>query len=143
MRHLSCGLLVLLLAACGGGPNEQQKEEAVQASARVAERNLVKIRDAVLEYHRKNGTAPERMDDLAAFGVSAENLEPSENYADLGYMLYKIAFNKDGTMTSGWFQATPMEGRNALRVRLNGVTGKFDYAKSDEPYAEAPADNGG
>lgn len=144
MRLITPLLLLLLLAACGGKePTPEEKEAAIKAAAKVAERNLVKIRDGVLAYYRKNGAAPESMDNLADFGISDDKLEASDDYAPLGYHFYSLDFSKDGAMTQGWFEASPMAGRKAYRVRLNGVTGEFDYADAEAEHTPAPSANTG
>jgi hypothetical protein len=141
MRLCATFLLLLTLAACGsGGPNEQQKEQQMQASARVAERNLQKIRDALLAYHRKHGSVPQSVDDLAAFGAGPEQLEPSDDYADLGYSFYSLQFNGDGTLKQGWLIASPRADRDALRVRMNAVNGAVDYTRPGEAMDTAPGE---
>jgi len=137
MRVFSAVLLLFALAACGKAePTPEQKQAAMQDAARVAERNLVKIRDKVVEYRRKQGVAPENMDQLEALA-----LESSDDYAELGYHFYNVEFDKDGAMTQGWFMAAPIVGRKALRVRLNGVTSEFDHANADDDHNPAPSAN--
>lgn len=141
MKIVASFLLLLTLAACGaGGPNSLEQEQIMNASAKVAERNLTKIRDGLLSYHKKHNKAPESVDDLATVGAGPEQLEASEDYADLGYSFYALKFDASGKLTQGWLIASPRGDRKALRVRMNAVTGEFDHTKPDEPMGVAPGD---
>lgn len=132
------------LASCGAGaPNSQQRQEAMKVSAQVAERNLVKLRDGVVAYYKKHQQAPVSIDDLESVGSGTATLEASEDYADLGYNFYKLDFSPDGTLKQGWFLASPRGDRKAMRVRMDGVSGAFDYTPPGEEMGAAPGDNGG
>lgn len=144
MKIVASFLLLLTLAACGaGGPNSQEKEQVMQASAKVAERNLVKIRDGILAFRKKHGKSPESVDDLAGVGAGPESLEASDDYADLGYSFYNLQFAEDGSLKQGWLIASPRGDREALRVRMNAVSGEFDHTRPGEPLGVAPGDKGG
>lgn len=144
MKITAAFLLLLMLAACGrGGPNSLEKEQVMQASAKVAERNLTKIRDGILSYYKKHQKSPMSVDDLVEFGAGPEALEASEDYADLGYSFYALEFAADGSLKQGWLIASPREDRNALRVRMNAVSGEYDHTRPGEPMGIAPGDKGG
>jgi hypothetical protein len=131
--------LICLLAGCGGAAdNGANKAEVLKDRARPAEANLVKIRDALVAYYKKNGKAPESVSDL---GIKDDELA-NEDYSELGYGFYNLKFDKDGKLAQGWLIATPMADRDALKVRMNAVTGEFDYVGKDEDFGAAPSDNG-
>jgi hypothetical protein len=141
MKALLAFLLLLTLAACGPGePNSLEKEQMMQTSAKVAEGNLAKIRDGIIAFYKKHQKAPESVDDLAAFAAGPEQLAASEDYADLGYSFYNLQFDDDGKLKRGWLIASPRSDRNALRVRMNAVSGEIDYTKPGEPLGAAPGD---
>lgn len=141
MRMIPLFLFVLLLAACGGEDKPDSTEDGLKTRAKVAELNLVKIRDAVVAYHEKHGKKPESVSDLDDFGAGLTALAASDDYADLGYSFYNVEF-KDGKLARGWFLATPMLNKGALKVRMNGVSGNFDYVPHDQDFGQAPDDNG-
>ena len=135
--------MAMLLAACGGGENAEVVQEAeLQKRAEVAERNMLKIRDAVLAYHKKNKKAPEHMGELAEFGAAEGDLEINDDYSELAYGFYNLSFDADGKLERAWFIATPVSHTGALAVRLNGVSGNFDYVKEGEEFGAAPDDEG-
>ncbi|MBX3474934.1 MAG: hypothetical protein KF754_11170 [Planctomycetes bacterium] len=144
MKIVASFLLLLTLAACGaGGPNALEKEQIMQSSAKVAERNLQKIRDGILAYHKKHQKSPKSVDDLSEVGAGPENLETSEDYADLGYSFYAVEFAADGTLKQGWLLASPRADREAMRVRMNAVNGEVDLTKPGDAMGAAPGDRGG
>lgn len=140
-------LAMLALAGCRRGVDNAPipgaditQDASLKAAAKVAERNLLKMRDGVLTYFKKNMHAPESIDELEPFGAGCSSLEASDDYADLGYSFYSLDFNIDGSMKVGWFIAAPKADRKALRVRMNGVTGDFDYSDPEKPLQRAPSD---
>ncbi|MCA8911913.1 MAG: hypothetical protein KDB82_09425 [Planctomycetes bacterium] len=136
--------LALLLAACGGGNAEAEKNAELHKRAEVAERNLVKVRDAIVAYYKKNKKAPETMDDLADFGAAEKDLEVNDDYSELAYTFLpqSLEFDDSGKLTRCWLIATPISKTGALQVRMNGVTGNFDYVAADEDFGPAPDDEG-
>lgn len=127
------------LAACGAGaPNASEREAAMKASASVAEVNLKKIRDGIVAFHAKNQKVPASIDDLAPFKAGPDALEPSDDYADLGYSFYNLEFDDAGRLKQGWLVATPRGDRTAMVVRMNAVSGEFDYTQPGEPLGAAP-----
>ncbi len=139
---LQLGLLAglcLALAGCGpGAPNASEREAAMKASAGVAEVNLKKIRDGIVAFHAKNQKVPDSIDDLVPFKAGPEALEPSDDYADLGYSFYNLEFDAAGKLKQGWLVATPRGDRTAMVVRMNAVSGEFDYTQPGEPLGAAP-----
>lgn len=138
MRLLSVFLLIALLAACGNG-NEDSAPGAgeLRERAEPAERNLERIRDAVLAFHKARGMEPISVDELADFGAGPTNLEPSDDYSDLGYSFYSLRFSEEGEMEQAWLIATPKVGSEALQVRMNGLTGNFEYLPAGEAWGRA------
>jgi hypothetical protein len=129
-----------MFAACGGdNAPEDNSDDALKARARIAEVNLTRIRDAVVKYHGEHGEIPMSVTHLNGFGGGENELEPSDDYADIGYAFFNVKF-EDGKMTQGWFIATPVAGSGALQVRMNGVTGEFDYVPQGEDFGRAPSD---
>lgn len=132
----------MLLGACGGDTAADSGDEALKNRAKVAEANLVLIRDAVLAYHKKNKLPPESITDLDAYGAAESDLDINDDYSELGYTFYNLDFDEAGKMTRGWFIATPISKTGALKVRLNGVSGNFDYVPQGEEFGPAPDDEG-
>ena len=132
--------LTLLLAACGGddvagsGPGG-----ALKARAKVAEVNLARIRDAVVKYYEKHQEVPMSVTHLEDYGGGEQDLEASDDYADIGYAFYNVKFDDSGKMIQGWFIATPVADSGALKVRMNGVTDEFDYVAQEEDFGPAPS----
>ena len=129
-----------LLAACGGGNEGVNAQDALRERAKPAESNLVKVRDAIVAYHKKTGEIPRSVTHLADVGLKEEDLA-NEDYSELGYAFYKLVFEGD-KLVQGWLLATPMGDRDALQVRMNAVTGEFDYAAKGEEFGQAASDNG-
>jgi hypothetical protein len=142
MRLATLGLAcVILLTACGGANAPvDNSDDARRGRAKPAEKHLVEIRDAVVAYYAKHGKAPESITDLAAVGITDAKLADSEDYSELGYAFYSVEFHADGKLKQAWLIATPMTGRDALNVRMNGVTGEFDYTGPGEEFGPAPSD---
>jgi hypothetical protein len=140
-------LLMFMLAACGGEGNTDAGEgitEAQKDRAKPAERNLVKIRDAVVKYYAANKEPPQSVSDLDKFGGGPEDLVTNDDYADIGFSFisHSLRFDENGALTRGWFIATPKGNSDALRVRLNGVTGTFDYTRKGGDWPPAEEDKG-
>ncbi|MCG3181984.1 MAG: hypothetical protein ICCCNLDF_00021 [Planctomycetes bacterium] len=135
-------LSICLLAGCGGDNTPAgDGGDPLRERAKAAEVNLVKVRDAVAAYYAKHNKAPESVSDLAAFGIKEAELA-NEDYSELGYAFYNLEFDPAGKLTRGWLIATPMADREALKVRMNAVSGEFDYTGRDEDFSAAPSDNG-
>ncbi|MCC6463823.1 MAG: hypothetical protein IT463_00630 [Planctomycetes bacterium] len=132
--------LFLVLAGCGGGNSANATPDEMKQKASVAERNLVRIRDGVVAYYGKYQKAPATVDDLSEFKAGPSDLEKDENYADIGYLFvsHSLKFDDKGKLTQGWFIATPPLDCKCYKVRLNGVTGEFDYTAPDKDLEEAP-----
>lgn len=141
MKQLSLFLfaIVLLAAGCGGNSDADNGVDPLKQRAKVAEKNLRQLRDAVVKYHEKNGEAPQSVSDLNGFGGAEADLETNDDYSELGFSFYSLEF-EDGKLTQGWFMATPMADTGALQVRMNGVTGEFDYMPQGEDFAPAETD---
>lgn len=132
-------LSLLLLAGCSSDDVAGDSGGDVKARAKVAEKNLTRIRDAVLKYHTEKKEVPMSVTHLEDYGGGEGDLEPSEDYADIGYAFYSVKFDDDGKMTQGWFIATPVSESGALKVRMNGVSGEFDYVAQEEDFGPAPS----
>lgn len=143
MRTAALFLLsICLLAGCGGDNTPAgDGGDPLRERAKAAEANLVKVRDAVAAYYARHNKAPESISDLATFGITEEQLA-NEDYSELGYAFYNLRFDEGGKLTQGWLIATPMADREALKVRMNAVTGEFDYVNKEEEFGTAPSDNG-
>ena len=141
MRLATLGMAcVILLAACGGANAPAGNTDAeLRDRARPAETRLVEIRDAVVAYFAKNKKAPDSVSDLADVGITNEKLA-NEDYSELGYAFYSVEFDAAGRLKQAWLIATPMDGRKALQVRMNGVTGEYDYTAAGEEFGPAPSD---
>ncbi len=139
-------LLACLLAACGGAQNNQadSTDHALQERAKVAEQNLVRIRDAVVKYYAREQTAPTSVSDLEGLGGGPEELAVSEDYADVGYTFVaaSLKFDDAGKLVRGWFFATPRGNSDALQVRMNGVTGAFEHLPKGSQWTAAEDDEG-
>lgn len=133
--------LICLLAGCGGDNQTTDGGDPMRERAKAAEANLVRVRDAVAAYYAKHQKAPESVSDLAAFGIKESELA-NEDYSELGYAFYNLEFDQAGKLSRGWLLATPMADREALKVRMNAVSGEFDYVGRDEDFGRAPSDNG-
>ena len=134
--------LVCLLAGCGGGnENVANAQDALREKAKPAEENLTRVRDAVVKYHKEKGEVPRSVTHLGEVGLKEASLA-NEDYSELGYAFYNIAFDDQGKLVQGWLIATPMADRDALQVRMNAVTGEFDYVGKGEDFGTAPSDNG-
>jgi hypothetical protein len=136
------GLLFLLFSAlvcsCGGGSDSGAADNSdLRQRAEVAERNLTRMRDAIVEFRRTQGRAPGSVDDLAENGLQ---FEPSDDYADLGYSFIHVSFDDDGELEEAWLIATPRGDSNALRLRMDGVKGTFEYFTKEEEWRPAPRD---
>lgn len=141
MRLASVFLLFALLSvACGNDPAPNAGPEELQQRAKPAERNLVRIRDAVVAFYAARGTEPISLDELTDYGSGPRNLEPSEDYSDLGYSFYALKFSDEGELEQAWLMATPKGGSDALQVRMNGVTGTFEYLPAGERWGPAAED---
>jgi hypothetical protein len=143
MRLATLGLACfILLAACGGGNDVSPADmmDSMRARAKPAEKHLVEIRDALVAYHGKHNREPESVSDLADVGLPLSKLAGNEDYSELGYAFYSVSFGGDGKLRQAWLIATPMKGREALTVRMNGVTGEFDYTAPGERLGAAPSD---
>lgn len=134
-----CAMLPLLAACAGDGAAADGSPDNLKARAKVAEVNLARIRDAVVKYHKEKSEVPMSVSHLEGFGGGESELEPSEDYADIGYSFYSITFDSDGKLTQGWFIATPVAESGALKVRMNGVSGEFDYVEQAEDFGPAPS----
>lgn len=147
MRTAALFLLsVFVLAACSPenkAPGNALTDPEMLRRASVAERNLVKIRDAVVAYYARNRKKPEFTDELAAFQAGPKDLEAGEDYdAELGYGFLNLKFDDAGKLVRGWFFATPRSTSDALKVRMNGVTGRYDHVPKGEEFSKAPDDEG-
>ena len=131
--------LVMLLAGCGDDAGPDGQSEALKLRARVAEVNLTRIRDAVVKYHKQHGEVPGSVTDLKDFGGGESDLEPSEDYSEIGYSFYSVEFDESGKMTQGWFIATPVADSGALQVRMDGVSEELDYVPQGEDFGPAPS----
>lgn len=132
--------ILLLLSACGGGENASADSGgSKQDRAKVAEVNLTRIRDAVLKFYEAKKEVPMSVTHLEDYGGGENDLEPSSDYADIGYAFYSVKFDDQGKMTQGWFIATPVLESGALKVRMNGVTGEFDYVPQEDDFGPAPS----
>jgi hypothetical protein len=130
--------ILLVLTACGGANSVAESPDSLRERAKPAERNLVLIRDAVVKYHEANGAVPQSVSDLEAFGGGPEDFEKSDDYADIGYTFVADGLKfENGKLTRGWFLASPRGNREALQVRMNGVTGEFEYLPSGEQWKPA------
>lgn len=133
-------LLALPLTACGGDASAGGgRNDDLRSRARVAEVNLVRIRDALLKYHAATNEVPMSVTHLEEFGGGESDLEPSEDYADIGYAFFNVEFDESGKLTQAWLIATPVGNSDALKVRMNGVTGEYDYVAKGEEFAPAPS----
>lgn len=132
---------VCLLSACGGNDAANGANDAsAQDRAKPAERNLVKIRDACVKYYENKKAAPESTSDLEGFGAGEKDLEITEDYTDLAYSFFGLKF-EDGKLTRGWFFASP-KTQDALQLRMNGVTGKYEYLPKGQKWQAAEEDKG-
>jgi hypothetical protein len=139
-------LSLLLLVACSPenkAPGNSLSDPEMLRRAAVAERNLVKMRDAAIAYYARHKRLPEFSDELAEFKAGPKDLEASDDYdAELGYGFLNLKFSADGKLERGWFFATPRGTSDALKVRMNGVSGNFDHVRNGEPFLRAPDDEG-
>lgn len=143
MRLATLGLAcVILLAACSGGENSpvDNSDEALRERAKPAEKHLLEIRDALVAYHGKRGKVARSMSELAEVGLTLDKLAGNDDYSELGYTYFSVQFDGAGKLKQAWLIATPMTGRQALTVRMNGVTGEFDYTAPGEKLGAAPSD---
>lgn len=131
----------LLVAACGGNDAANGGNQAAAADrARPAERNLVKIRDACVKYYENKKALPESTSDLEGFGAGEKDLEITDDYTDLAYSFFGLKFEA-GKLVRGWFFASP-KTPDALQLRMNGVTGKYEYLPKGEKWQPAEDDKG-
>jgi hypothetical protein len=136
-----CLACVILLVGCGGANAPvDNSDDARRERAKPAEAHLVEIRDAVVAYYAKHKKVPTSMTELEEVGISPAKLADSEDYSELGYAFYSVEFDADGKLKQAWLIATPMTGRDALNIRMNGVTGEFDYTPPGEEFGVAPSD---
>ncbi len=147
MRIATVLILALVLAACGGEDNAGAADgvtEALKERADPAERNLVKIRDAVVKFYAEKKTAPQSVSDLAGFGGGPDELEVSDDYADIGFTFtaQALKFDAQGKLTRGWFLASPKGTSEAPKVRMNGVTGEYEYILKNQDWTAAEEDHG-
>ncbi|MCC7509536.1 MAG: hypothetical protein IT464_09190 [Planctomycetes bacterium] len=145
MRIVSVFLLfVVLVAGCGGGANTvaEATDSDLRQRAKSAEGNLERIRDSVLKYYAAKKAPPHSVSDLESFGASEKDLIPTEDYADIGYAFFSLKFDAAGKLVRGWFLATPKGNSNALQVRMNGVSGKFEHLPKGETWTAANEDEG-
>lgn len=127
----------LLVAGCGGDADVEDVESDLDVRAEVAEKNLLKLRDAVVAYHDREGEAPQGMAQL-----DIEPFTDSDDYSDIAYGFQNVEFDEEGEMSEGWFYATPRADSDAYKVRLNGATGEFDYIPHDQDFTPAESDTG-
>lgn len=140
MKITALCLLALLLTACGGDASAGgSRDDGLKRRAKVAEVNLARIRDAVVKYHAARGETPMSVTHLEGFGGGESDLEPSDDYADIGYAFYSLKFGDTGKLSQGWFIATPVAKSGALQVRMNGLTGEYDYVAQDGEFGPAPS----
>jgi hypothetical protein len=140
-------LLVFMLCACGGEGNNDTGDgisEALKERAKPAERSLTKLRDAVVKFYAAKKEAPRSVNDLAGYGGGPDDLETSDDYADIGLTFFSssLKFDAQGNLARGWFLATPKGTSDALQVRMNGVTGGFEYLRKGEKWKAAEEDEG-
>ncbi|MDC1142435.1 hypothetical protein OAU50_05040 [Planctomycetota bacterium] len=133
MRFLPLCFLLLFLAACNDTGNEETTKTSARKSAQEAEVNLLKIRDASLEFWVKFGRPPAAMSDLTEFGMTEDTLN-GEHYSDIAYGFGKLTFDDVGKLLAGYFWATSKGSSEADNVRMNGVTGEYDYVPSGQPF---------
>jgi hypothetical protein len=142
MRLATLGLACVILVAACGGPNApvNATDDELRERAKPAEAHLVEIRDALLAYYAKHKKVAMSMTHLEEVGLTSAKLADNEDYSELGYGFYSVEFDADGKLKRAWLIATPMTGRKALQVRMNGLTGEFDYAAADAEFGPAPSD---
>lgn len=138
MRILPLCFIFLFLAACGDAEGDAKPEGSL-VSTEFAEQNLVMIRDACHGYFEKNGRPPEHMGEIVGFGVTLESLS-NDDYSDEGYEFSLLEYDLDSNLTSGWFFASSKGSSSANRVRMNGVTGEFDYVPNGQRWQPAKED---
>ena len=134
MRLASLFLLsALLLAACS--PENKAPGNSLS--------DPEMLRRAAVAFYARHKRLPEFSDELAEFKAGPKDLEASDDYdAELGYGFLNLRFNADGKLERGWFFATPRGNSDALKVRMNGVSGNFDHVRNGEPFLRAPDDEG-
>jgi hypothetical protein len=136
-----CLACLILLSACGGANAPAGNNyDVLRDRAKPAETQLVAIRDAVVAYHGRHKRVPTSVSELEEFGISASKLAESEDYSELGYAFYSVEFDGSGKLKQAWLIATPMTGREALQVRMNGVSGEYDYTPAGQEFGPAPSD---
>lgn len=131
MRILPLFFLLFILAACGGDNSGVQAELGPRDKTKEAEPNLVKMKEASEKFWAKNRAAPTEVPDLVEFGVT-EKLLSGVNYSDIGYGFGELTFDDKGELTNGFYWANSKTGGDS--VRLDGVTGEFDYVANGEVF---------
>ncbi|MEE9312202.1 MAG: hypothetical protein V3V10_07280 [Planctomycetota bacterium] len=140
MRFLPLFFLLFFLVACDGGNSGVQAELGPRDKTKEAQPNLVKMKEASKKFWAKNKAAPTEVPDLVEFGIT-EKLLSGANYSDIGYGFGELTFDDKGKLTNGFYWANSKTGGDS--VRLDGVTGEFDYVPSKTDFPSLHKDSEG